>query len=162
MFEFLSWLEGSALGETLRGSGVWTYSILNLFHILGLSMLYGSIVLLDLRMLGLWRSIPLTALSRPVVPLAAVGFVMAIGSGICMLTVNATEYHGNPFMFYVKFPAIALGMINIIVLGFVPAWREKAVRALTASEQRQLALFGGLSLLIWTTAIAGGRMIGYW
>jgi len=162
VFEFLAWLEASGLGVALRGSGVWTYGILNLFHILGLSLLFGSIVLLDLRMLGLWRSIPLTALSLPVVPLAAIGFILAICSGISMISVNATEYYGNPFMFYVKFPAIALGVVNIIVLGLMPAWKEKDKRELSSREQRHLALFGGISLVIWTTAIVGGRMIGYW
>lgn len=141
---------------------MWTYAILNLFHILGLSLLFGAIMLLDLRMLGLWRSIPLAGISRPAVPLAGLGFALALGSGICMLAVNATEYDGNPFMFYVKFPAIGLGVLNIVVLAQVPAWKEKDRRELSAREQGQLAVFGGISLLSWVTAIVGGRMIGYW
>lgn len=162
MLEFLTWLENSVLGETLRGSGIWTYGILNLFHILGLSTLFGAILVLDLRLLGLWRSIPMPLVARPTVPLAAIGFVVAICSGVSMLSVNATEYHGNPFMFYIKFPAIALGLVNVAVLSFLPAWRERNRRELSRREHRQLAVAGGISLLIWLTVVGAGRMVGYW
>ena len=40
----LAWLEGSALGHAIRDSGVWTYAILNLTHILGVSTLFGSVL----------------------------------------------------------------------------------------------------------------------
>ena len=64
----LSWLEGSALGVTLRALGVWTYAVLNLSHILGVSTLFGSMLLLDLRLLGAWRGVSIAALERPTVP----------------------------------------------------------------------------------------------
>src|SRR5690625_2955714 len=98
MFELLSALEGSALGAVLRGWGVWTYGFLNLGHALGFSLLLGTVVLLDLRLLGLWRSMPITTIARPTVPLAAVGFVIAVISGVCMISFNATEYYDNPFL----------------------------------------------------------------
>jgi hypothetical protein len=44
----------------------------------------------------------------------------------------------------------------------MPASREAGVRPLTARERRQLAVFGGVSLTAWTTAITCGRMIAYW
>ena len=119
MLELLSWLEGSALGEGLRASGVWTYGFLNLGHIAGISTLFGSVLMLDLRLLGLWRSVPLAMMSRPTVPLAVIGFSLAAASGVCMLSVNATEYYGNPFLL-IKFPAIGLGLLNVVVVSFLP------------------------------------------
>src|SRR5690606_18769701 len=98
MYALLSALEGSALGNALRDAGVWTYGLLNLGHVLGLSLLIGSVVLLDLRLLGAWRTAPLAAIARPTVPLAGAGFVLAVLSGISMISVNATEYDGNPFL----------------------------------------------------------------
>src|SRR5690606_28420167 len=97
MVELLSALEGSALGNALRDAGVWTYGLLNLGHVLGLSLLIGSVVLLDLRLLGAWRATPLSAIARPTVPLAGIGLVIAVLSGTSMITVNATEYFDNPF-----------------------------------------------------------------
>jgi hypothetical protein len=161
MLELLTWLESSALAGALRGAGVWTYGLLNLGHILGLSVLFGSVLILDLRMLGLWRDMPLAVVSRPTVPLAGIGFVAAVTTGLLMISFNATEYYGNPFL-YIKLPAIALGLVNVVVVEMLPAWRERGRRPLTAGEQRQLAAAGGVSLACWVTAVAAGRMIGYW
>lgn len=161
MLELLSWLEGSALGQTLRSLGVWTYGILNLGHITGVAMLFGSVLLLDLRLLGLWRAVPLGLMARPTVPLGVIGFVLAALCGFCMISFNASEYYGNPFLL-IKFPAIALGLINAAVVTRLQAWRQKSERELTAHERGQLAVAGALSIAFWTTALAAGRMIGYW
>lgn len=161
MYDFLAWLEASALGQAMRGSGVWTYGVVNLTHILGVSTLFGTMLLLDLRLLGAWRSIPLAALEKPIVPIAATGFVVAAISGACMISTNATEYDGNPFIF-IKFPAIALALLNIAVLNFLPAWQARRTRVLDPSEKRQLAVAGGISLASWLTAVSAARMIGYW
>ena len=157
----MTWLEGSALGHVMRESGVWTYGIVNLVHILGVCCLFGSVLILDLRLIGLWRNVGLSAISEPAVPVAVVGFAVAAASGVCLLATKATEYAGNPFM-YIKFPAIALGLVNVAVLTRLSAWRDRARRELSKRERSQLAVAGGISLLCWITAITAGRMIGYW
>jgi len=157
----MAWLEHSALGHAMRESGVWTYGIVNLIHILGIATLFGSVTVLDLRLLGVWRKVPLAAISKPTVPLAATGFAVAASSGICLLATKATEYVGNPFL-YIKFPAIGLGLLNVAVLRSLAAWREHGTRELTHHEQNRLALFGGISLACWLTAISAGRLIAYW
>jgi hypothetical protein len=161
LYDFLAWLEASALGHAVRESGVWTYGVLNLAHILGVATLFGCILILDLRLLGLWRRAALGAIAAPAVPLAAAGFVLAAGSGLCMLTTNATEYAGNPFLL-IKFPAITLGLLNVAVLHKLPGWGARDLREPLPRERSQLALAGGASLACWLTAITAGRMIGYW
>jgi len=159
--ELLAWIEHSTLGVLMRGSGVWAYAVVNLFHILGVATLFGSILILDLRLLGVWRNVPLASLARAAVPLARVGFGLAVATGAGLLATNATEYVGNPFLL-IKFPAIALGLANVWLLGRSGAWRAHRTRALTPGEGRQLAALGGVSLASWLTAVAAGRMIGYW
>ena len=161
MLELLSAVESSALGNALRSAGVWTYGVLNLGHVLGISLLIGSVVLLDLRLLGAWRAIPLAALARPTVPLAGLGLAIAFVTGVCMVTVNATEYYGNPFLL-LKFGAIGLGLVNVAVVSRLPAWRAKAEREPAGREATQLAIAGGVSLFAWLAALTCGRMIGYW
>jgi hypothetical protein len=161
MPELLAWLEGSAFGQFVRGWGVWAYGFINLAHVLGLSTLFGSVLVLDLRLLGFWKSLSIATIARPTVPLAASGFTLAAVSGVCMLAVNGTEYSGNPFL-YVKFPAIAFGVVNVAVLQFLPAWKARATRDLSPRERGQLAIAGGVSLLCWLTALTAGRMIAYW
>jgi hypothetical protein len=161
LYEFMAWLEGSPLGHAMPESGVWTYGVVNLIHILGVASLFGAVVVLDLRLLGLWRNVALPAISKPTVPVAATGFVVAAISGLCLLATKATEYVGNPFL-YIKFPAIGLGILNVVALNYLPAWKQHRVRELSANEQSKLAVFGGISLFCWLTAISAGRMIGYW
>jgi len=161
MYEFMAWLQGSALGHAMRESGVWTYGTVNLVHILGVSSLFGSVLVLDLRLLGLWKSIPIAAITQPTVPIAAAGFLIAASSGVCLLATKATEYVGNPFL-YIKFPAIALGMANVLILNLLPAWKARKTRELTSREKFQLSVVGAISLVSWLTAIMAGRMIGYW
>lgn len=161
MLEFLTWIEGSALGEMLRASGVWTYGILNLGHIAGVATLFGSVLLLDLRLLGFWAELNPAAIARPTVRMATIGFVLALLSGSCMLCFNATEYYANPFLL-IKFPAIVLGLVNAIVVSRLRAWKALLAGDSGARQRRQLAIAGGLSLLFWAAALAAGRMIGYW
>jgi hypothetical protein len=161
MYGFMAWLQGSMLGHAMRESGVWTYGVVNLTHILGVATLFGSVMVLDLRLMGAWRKIPLPAITQPTLPIATAGFVVAASSGICLLATKATEYVGNPFL-YIKFPAIALGILNVAALNFSPAWRERNLRELSSREQLQLQIAGGMSLACWLTAITAGRMIGYW
>jgi hypothetical protein len=145
----------------MRESGVWIYGLVNLSHILGVAMLFGAVLVLDLRLVGLWRSVPLAALSRPAVTLAAIGFCLALPSGMAMFATKAVDYVNNPFLF-IKFPAIALALGNVLWLHRSPAWRAHGRRELEPAEQRRLAIGGGLSLVFWLTAITAGRMIAYW
>jgi hypothetical protein len=149
------------LGAFTRSLGVWSYGIINLIHILGIALLFGSILLLDLRLMGAWRSIPLAALSRPTTSVAMAGFALAAASGIPMLAVKAGDYAGNPFLL-IKFPAIALALVNVWLVHRSTAWQAHRARALTPHERYGLAAGAGLSLVFWLTAITAGRMIGYW
>ena len=157
----MAWLEGSALGHAMRNSGVWTYGLVNLTHILGVSALFGSVLVLDLRLLGAWRDVALVSVSGTTLPIARVGFVVAVISGVGLLATKATEYVGNPFLL-IKFPAIAIALINVVVIERLPAWKARAVREATDGERRQLAIAGIVSLVSWLTAVSAGRMIGYW
>ncbi len=161
MAHFFAWLEASPLGAFTRSLGVWSYGVINLVHILGIVLLFGSILILDLRLLGAWRQIPLAALSRPTTTMAQVGFILAVCSGIPMITVKSTDYIGNPFLL-IKFPAIALALLNVWLVHRSPAWKAHRSRDLLPAERRRLAGGAALSLVFWLTAITSGRMIGYW
>ena len=157
----MAWLEGSSLGHAMRDHGVWTYGVVNLTHILGVSALFGSVLVLDLRLLGVWRHVPLVSVTNTTLPIARVGFAVAATSGLGLLATKATEYVGNPFLL-IKFPAIAIALVNVMVITQLPGWKARAVREADERERRQLAFAGAVSLLSWLTAVSAGRMIGYW
>lgn len=157
MDELPRWIEGSAVATTLSTSA-WAYPLVNVVHILGVALLFGAIAVLDLRLLGLWSTLPVTVLARPAVSIAASGFGIAAISGAALFTVEATDYVRNP-LFAVKLAAIALAVINLLLLHRSPAWRW---RATVTSPAKRLAFAGGASLGCWLIAIASGRLIAYW
>jgi Family of unknown function (DUF6644) len=161
VWAFLSWMEASSLGHFMRESGPWTYALVNLGHILGVAALFGSVLVLDLRLLGVGRRIPLAAASAATVPVSRGGFAVALITGSALLATKATAYADNPFLL-IKFPAIAAGLLNVLALSRLPAWKARATRQLSHAEERQLAVVGGISLICWLTAVGAGRMIGYW
>ena len=161
MGELLAWLEASALGNTVRGAGVWSYATINLVHLLGLATLFGSVLMLDLKLLGLFPRTPLEVMSGPTVRMAMIGFLVAATSGICLLATNATEYVGNPFLL-IKFAAIAVALGNLALLHRSAAWRLRGEGAPSPAQRRRLAIGGAVSLAAWATALTAGRMMGYW
>ena len=161
MQDLLAWLESSMLGHAMRTSGVWTYGVVNLGHILGVSTLFGAVLVLDLRLLGLWRTVPLPSIAGPTVPVATTGFVIAALTGPALLATNATEYSDNPFLL-IKFAALAVALANVAVVSSRPAWKTMGRREPTSADRQTLAIGGAISLAAWLTAVGAGRMIGYW
>jgi hypothetical protein len=159
--ELLTWLEASALGQAVRGAGVWSYAIINLVHIIGVATLFGAILILDLKLLGLFPRAPLAIVSATSVPMAMAGFLLAAASGLCLLATNATEYKSNPFLL-IKFGAIFVGLCNFLVIRRIPAWQHRWTNTPSERGRRQLAMGGGVSLAAWAIAVTAGRMIGYW
>ena len=154
-------MEQSTLGSFMRDSSLWTYPIVNLAHILGIASLFGATLIIDLRMLGVWRRVPLASLGDVTIPVAKAGFALAATTGVGLLATKATEYADNPYLL-IKFSAIALGLLNVAILNRWPAWRARRDRELSKAENRRLALVGGMSLVCWLAAITAGRLIAYW
>lgn len=161
LYQFLVWLQASPLGEAMRHSGVWSYGVVNLVHNLGVASLFGAVLILDLRLLGVWKKVSVAALGEVTSPIALTGFLVAVVAGVCMICTNATDYAGNPFLL-IKFPAILAGFANAVILNRQTAWRQRRTRDFSPVERRRLAWLGGVSLACWLTAISAGRMIGYW
>jgi hypothetical protein len=167
VYAFLSWIESSALGHLMRESGPWTYPLVNLTHLLAVAALFGSVLALDLALMGVGRrassttASPLPALAAAIAPISKAGFLLAAASGIGLLASNATEYQGNPF-FLAKFPFIVAGLANALALGRSRAWRAIERGPLSPHDESQLKRMGGISLVCWLLAVTAGRLIGYW
>src|ERR671914_342859 len=107
-------LEATPLATVLRGS-VWVYPLVNAAHILGVALLVGSIVPLDLRLLGAWRSVPLAPLWGVLTRIAGAGLVLAMIFGILLFIARATEYAASN-LFISKMVIVALGTANALAL----------------------------------------------
>lgn len=141
------------VAQTLRGAR-WSYAAVNAAHILGIALLIGAIVPLNLRFLGLWRSVPHQALTRVLIPVAAVGLTLAILAGLLLFSVRAREYAGIGFL-QAKLALIAIGLLSALALH-----RAHGDLLETASDRR-LAVHAAVSLLCWIGALACGRLIAF-
>ena len=145
-------LEQAAPVAALRES-VLAYPLVNALHIIGIALLFGSIVALDLRLVGL-RSEAGDAerLARLLVPTAITGLLLAIPAGLLMFATDARAYAGSP-LFQAKMLVVSLAIANALWLRATD-WRDP-------SAGRRLAVGGAASILLWLTAIVLGRLIGY-
>ena len=156
--ETLTALQNMALPSALRASR-WVYPLVNAGHILGLAMLFGAILPLDLRLLGLWPAVPLKTLSRVLLPIAIGGLTLSIITGLLLFSVSAAKYAATP-LFQVKLLLIAAAVANALLLRRSVGWREAMVTG-QALIRKRLQLAGGLSILLWLAVILCGRFLAY-
>ncbi len=156
-------LAGLPLAEWMRVSR-WGYAGANTLHVIGLSLLFGAIVPLDLRLLGLWQGrIPLAALARALVPVAATGLVLALVSGTLLFLSAPADYAAAP-LFLAKIGLVLLGAGSALLTHMAApkgaADGDMADRLAQLSPAR-LRLAGALSLVVWTAALVCGRMLAF-
>lgn len=156
--EILGDLQNLAWVVELRQSR-WVYPLVNSGHIVGLAMLFGAIIPLDLRMLGFWRSIRLETLARVLLPVAIAGFILAAVMGGMLFAVRAEKYAAMP-VFQIKLALIAFALINALLLHGSSAWTEQQACS-GAWPPLRFRLAAVLSIGLWTGVIVCGRMIGY-
>jgi hypothetical protein len=149
-------LEASPFGVWARSS-TYGYPAANLLHLLGLVMLVGGIGLLDLRLAGLFRRLPVAAMSRVLTPIGVTGLVLMIPSGFVMFASDAGPLLGSA-MFQRKLALITLAVAN--ALAFRVIWRRRMAdwdRAAPAAGQ----VMAAASVAIWLMVAAFGRLIAY-
>ena len=149
-------LEASGLGVLMRESAV-LYPLANITHIIGLVLFAGSIIFLDLRLLGFARSLPAANVARALTPIMLFGFAIQIASGILLFTADARPLWANPVM-QIKAALIAFGIVNALI--FRTLWnRRLADWDETAPGIARTQ--AGLSLLTWLGVAVCGRFAGY-
>jgi hypothetical protein len=151
-------LEQSALGDAIRQS-VWAYPAANVGHILALMLFAGAVAVMDLRLLGAFAAMPALAVVRRARTVAALGLLLMAVSGSVLLAAEASHVAMNPVL-QIKAGLIALGIVNALLLaGPAVATLERAGPDAAVPARARLAAV--LSLVIWMTAAACGRLIAY-
>jgi hypothetical protein len=155
---WLSWIERSALGVALR-EHPWFYPGVEICHILGFVVLVGAAVIFDLRLLGLSRAISVQALAQHVLPWARGGLALAAMTGVLLFISDATTIAYNP-AFQLKLVVIVLAILNTVVFH---RWTGRGMAAWDTAGPTPLGakLAAVVSLVLWTTAVAAGRLIAY-
>lgn len=151
-------IEGSALGVAMRQS-LWLYPAVEIAHLAGIGLLFGSIAILDLRLLGLSRNLPLRRLAAHVLPWTAASFLLIVPSGLAMFTAHAGDLIASP-VFALKMGLILAAGVNA-ALFHAGAMRTASDWDVNRAPPRAARVAAGLSLLLWFSVIACGRLLAY-
>jgi hypothetical protein len=151
-------IEMSALGVAMRQS-LWLYPIVEIVHLTGIALLFGSIAVLDLRLLGLSRAVPVTRLARHVLPWTAGAFLLIVPSGLMMFVAHAGDFVQSE-VFVLKMSLILAAGANAAVFhaGVFRGAAEWDVQRMPPPAARVAA---ALSLLLWIAVISCGRLLAY-
>jgi hypothetical protein len=158
--QFCQWLYDSGMGTAIRES-IWVFPIIETVHVLGITLLVGTVAILDLRLLGLaLKGEPVSRVASGVLPLTWAGFAVMFVSGFLLFWSEAAKSYGNP-AFRLKLLLLLLVGLNPLIFHFtiyrsVSEWNERIV---TPPRARLAAI---LSLTLWSGIICAGRAIAYY
>lgn len=153
---FAEWIQASPFGVWAAQSSL-AYPVANLVHLLGLVMLVGGIGVVDLRLVGAFRSLPPAALSRALTPVAIAGLLLMIPSGSIMFAADAKSMAASA-TFQRKLFLIAGALANAIL--FRAIWGKRIADWDTSPPLGGRSM-AGASLLLWLAVAVHGRLIAY-
>ena len=159
ILDFCTWLEATPLALKITESEV-LFPTIETVHVLALTLVFGSILMLDVRLLG-WsrRDMGVVQLTREVLPWTWIAFVIAAISGALMFISAATKYYGN-IPFRIKLVLLALAGLNMAVFHF-KAYRTVAGWDNSLPTPRAARIAAGLSLVLWIGIVFAGRWVGF-
>jgi hypothetical protein len=154
MMEWFTALENSGFGTWLRESpSIWAYPAVLTLHTLGLGVLVGASAVLDLRLLGWARGIPLASLER-LFPIMWAGFWVNAISGVALFVGDAST-KGTTRIFASKL------VIIVVAVLVVRALRRTVYGGASPVESSTGRVLAASSLVLWFLAIVTGRYMAY-
>jgi uncharacterized membrane protein len=147
------WADGSWLSREIRAS-TWQFAILEMVHLLGLTVLLGALMVLDLRLFGYgMRKQPVSQLAKDLAVWTRVGLVTILGSGVFLFFGEPMKLSGSP-SFHVKMLLLFLAIVFQFTL-------FRKVTLDDGASPRLDKVAGVLSLALWFGVGLAGRAIGF-
>jgi uncharacterized membrane-anchored protein len=154
----VSALESLPLAVAMRHD-LWLYPIIEIAHIAGFVVLVGSIVVLDLRLLGLSRALPVRSLTRHVLPWTFAALLLIVPTGLLMFIAHASDLITNRAfqlkLLLILLAAVNAGVFHTTVYRSVPQWDQDAGPPSAAK------VHAAASLVLWFSVLACGRLLAY-
>jgi hypothetical protein len=153
----LAWLEGSQFSAWVRGE-LWGWPLALTVHAFGTAVVIGFIFIINLRLLGLFESIPYSSLNR-LFPVIWVALVLQFLSGFALWMTKPTQYVAD-VAFVLKFSLVIVGVI--LTFYFYGTIKREAAswEAKGAVSSRGLK-FVAATFLVWCAVLVAGRMTAY-
>ena len=152
-------IEASALATKIRDS-LFLFPLIESTHVFGLALVFGTIVVIDLRLLGIAStSRPFGRVASDILKWTWTAFALTALTGALMFTTNARVYYHNVF-FRTKMLLLLLTVINMLVFELT-AGRQIHRWEKSPSAPRTGKVVAALSLAMWISIICMGRIIGF-
>lgn len=158
--DILTFLENSWPAKLAQDS-LWGFPILEIVHLIGLTVVVGGMVILDLRLIGIGRSRSAIALQRMILPHVFGGFAIAFVGGFWLFIYQANKLaHDQAFLIkmLVLFPLVGL---NALFMHFV-AQKNMAAWDKDVMPPPLVRISALISLVVWLCILAAGRLIAYY
>lgn len=155
LLPFFQWCENTAVGDAIRGS-LWLFPVIEGFHLLGLALIGGAVLVLDLRLLGLALGRqPVARIARDAQPWLIGSLLVMLPTGTLLFLSESTKcYYSEAF--WVKMTSLFLAIVfTFTVRRKVAAADQTRVRPIWCK------LVAVVSLTLWLGVGAGGRWIGF-
>ena len=153
------WLESTSLAILIRES-LYGFAIVVGLHILGLTLSVGTLLWVDLRMLGVsLQSLRVSAVYRGLAPWFLAGFALMFISGATLFTAFATSAYANVY-FRIKIVALLLAGANALAFHVVTQ-RQSATWDHAPRPPAAARIAGLTSIVLWALVILAGRMMSY-
>ncbi len=153
----LEGIERLPLAVAMRES-FWLYPTVETLHIAGIAGLFGTVLLLDLRLLGIGRAVLLSPLIRLAMPVSLVSFVLVALTGSLMFLAHAQEFVASPLFVY-KIAFVMLLLTNAAVLHLRAAGHPDDSNAYRLGGLGRIQV--ALSIFGWLCVIGMGRWLAY-
>ena len=155
LLPWFEWLESLWLGKQVVGS-LWLFPVIESVHLLALSVLGGSIFIVDFRLLGFGlKRYSVAELARDARPYMIGAIAMMIATGVPLFLAEAVKCYYNQ-SFWVKMTTLAIALVFTFTIR-TRVTRSESVR----NTARRQMLVGALSIALWVTVAAAGRWIGF-
>ena len=152
----LAWLESLPLSVWVHESpSVWAQPTVLTLHTMGMAVLVGASWVLDLRLLGISRNVPLSAF-RWVFRAVTVGLIVNLATGVLLFAQRATTL-GTAIPFLIKMCLVVASVATLVPLRSL-VFRSDADQCEVTGSARLLAI---ASILAWSGAITAGRLLAY-
>jgi len=148
---------GSPLNEWIQAT-YWLWPVMEITHFIGLTLLMGGLLIVDLRLLGLFPSVKLTA-THKVLPLVLLGFTLNLITGILFFIGDPMRYSVN-VGFQIKMLLVLVAGANAFLF-HSRYWLDSQSSLSMALNRVDERIVAGLSLCLWTGVLLLGRLIPY-
>jgi hypothetical protein len=154
------WIRATFLHQFVLDNGAWLWPTLESLHFVGLSLLFATIGLFDLRVLGLGKAIPPGTLHL-LIPIGIAGYAVNVLTGITFFSGFPEQYFYNP-AFWLKGTFMAIAGINVAAFYLTRSFREVKMLPAGADAPFRAKLIAGTSLGAWTAVLICGRLLTFY